>query len=70
MNIEYVDDARITCVCGEKMPVILRAQLDAPVVEYVATCDKCGLVVKCDAYMKTSDAMEVLERIVDLERDF
>lgn len=70
MKIQIVDDARITCACGARVPVVLRAQLDAPIVEYVATCDKCGLTVKCDADMNTEEAFEYLERIAELEAAF
>lgn len=70
MYIHYVDDARITCACGARVPVVLRAQLDAPIIEYVATCDACGLTVKCDADMNTEEAFEYLERIAELESIF
>lgn len=70
MNIQYVDDARITCACGSRVPVVLRAQLDAPVIEYVATCDACGLTVKCDAELNTEEALEYLERIAEIEAAF
>jgi transcription elongation factor Elf1 len=70
MDIHLVNDARISCPCGARMPVVLRARLDTPIVEYVASCDACGLTVECDADMNTEEAFDYLERMAEIEAAF